>query len=195
MSRSFDKIIRKAGDPVLKQVCEPVDLGRDNLAFLADLVTVCRKYRDGTTTAAGLAAPQIGFAKRAFATNVADGGTIAVRLFINPVIVDRSAETSVDVEGCLSYPGVTKAVRRHDRIKLQWTDLKGRPREDWFGHFHARVIQHEYDHLDGVCRVGDDSPAEPMPARVAESRPVRGPSPLSRALPAIILASAMGVRR
>jgi peptide deformylase len=158
MSNKLDRLIRKFDDPVLKQVCTPFDLAKDDLSFLDQLERVCRKYSNGGITAAGLAAPQLGVSKRVYATNTADArGVVAVRLYINPRIVAVGDDDNLAEEGCLSYPGVKKVVRRYTWIDLEWTDRQGRPRRGEFEGFAARVHQHEYDHLDGKCRVGDSS--------------------------------------
>jgi len=159
MSSKIERMVRTWDDPVLKQVCTAVEPG-DKLDFVEKLVMVAKKYRSAAgVTAAGLAAPQIGIAKRVIVTNCRNTrGTVATRTMINPAIYARSLETEVAEEGCLSYPGKLKRVRRHAWIEVSWLTLERRPMSQKFSGFEARVIQHEVDHLDGVCRVGDDSP-------------------------------------
>jgi peptide deformylase len=95
----------------------------------------------------GLAGPQIGFMKRVFITQIeGDGG----RVFINPSIIETSQETAKAEEGCLSIPGVYADVARAKSIKVQAWNEKGRPFTLEAAGLMARVIQHEYDHLEGV---------------------------------------------
>lgn len=84
-------------------------------------------------------------------------GTTRETWMVNPRIVDKSETTKVGPEGCLSFPGLGKMVRRHTSITVEWLDENLKPRREVFDDFHARVVQHELDHLSGVCRVGDDS--------------------------------------
>jgi len=71
------------------------------------------------------------------------------QVFINPVILERSGYTKVDWEGCLSCPGAHVRVRRSHSIKLKYTNEEGTVVKRKFKGFDARVIQHEFDHLNG----------------------------------------------
>jgi peptide deformylase len=95
----------------------------------------------------GLAGPQIGFMKRIFITHIEND---AERVFINPSILETSQETAKAEEGCLSVPGIYADVVRSKTIKVQAWNEKGRPFTIETGGLMARVIQHEYDHLEGV---------------------------------------------
>jgi peptide deformylase len=95
----------------------------------------------------GLAGPQIGFMKRIFITRV-EGD--AERVFINPSILETSLETAKAEEGCLSIPGIYADVARAKSVKVQAWNEKGRPFTIEASGLMARVIQHEYDHLEGV---------------------------------------------
>ena len=95
----------------------------------------------------GLAGPQIGFMKRIFVTHVQ--GDIE-RVFINPSILETSHDTSKVEEGCLSIPGIYAQVVRSETIKVQAWNEKGKPFTLETGGILARVILHEYDHLEGV---------------------------------------------
>jgi peptide deformylase len=146
-----DKYLRKHGDPVLRTVCAPVEPG-EPLPFMLTMEKVCKK----TKTGVGLAAPQIGVTKRVIFLNCADAkGTVRGRFMINPVIVAASQEQNVKSEGCLSFPGVFKNIARPDWIEVEYLDERRRPRKERAHGFPARVICHEVDHLDGVCKVGD----------------------------------------
>lgn len=108
----------------------------------------------------GLAAPQIGRNDRIFVIDLSnmekdiweEGQEIPPQpmVFINPVIVDESDEGGEFEEGCLSIPDIHEAVARSDNIRLQYLDMNYQAHEGTFDGFLARVIQHEYDHLEGV---------------------------------------------
>jgi len=95
----------------------------------------------------GLAGPQVGLLERIFATHVL--GDIP-RIFINPSILETSQETLKCEEGCLSIPGVFTDVIRSKAIKIQAWNERGRPFTLEAEGILARVILHEYDHLDGI---------------------------------------------
>ena len=95
----------------------------------------------------GLAGPQIGIMRRIFVVHIE--GDIE-RVFINPSILETSQETAKVEEGCLSVPGIFADVIRSKTIKIQAWNEKGRPFTLEAAGILARVIQHEYDHLEGV---------------------------------------------
>jgi len=95
----------------------------------------------------GLAAPQVSVKKRIFITNTPDEG---LRVFINPDIIQTSFDQELYEEGCLSVPGVYGNILRPSEVTIQAWNLKGKVfRIDADGLL-ARVIQHEFDHLNGV---------------------------------------------
>ena len=101
----------------------------------------------------GLAAPQVGRNLRLFVVDVAwtQGIKYADPLvFINPVVVPMGSLSIEGPEGCLSFPGAKVTVTRHEKIHVQALGLDGKPFEMEATDLLARVIQHEYDHLDGV---------------------------------------------
>jgi len=95
----------------------------------------------------GLAAPQVGLPERIFAIHVQ--GDVP-RIFINPSIIETSQETMKYEEGCLSIPGIYTDVIRPKAVKIQAWNEKGRPFTLEASGILARVILHEYDHLDGI---------------------------------------------
>lgn len=103
----------------------------------------------------GLAAPQIGKNIRLFVVDCTPWGDenpeLAEyrRVFVNPEIYERSEETSLFEEGCLSLPGIHENVRRPVRVKMRYLDENFEPHDEEFDGLPARVIQHEYDHLEG----------------------------------------------
>ncbi len=94
----------------------------------------------------GLAAPQIGVSKRVFVAAIDDEITVMV----NPKIIWESEQTATKQEGCLSLPGLEISITRPIEIIVNYHDKKGRQRERKLKDFNARVVLHEYDHLDGV---------------------------------------------
>ena len=101
----------------------------------------------------GLAAPQIGDNRRLFVLGFEEAGTNIELAVINPVISEYfGAETPFE-EGCLSVPGVSATVMRPSGIQLDGLDLDGEPLSIRTGGFLARVIQHEFDHLQGTLFV------------------------------------------
>jgi peptide deformylase len=102
----------------------------------------------------GLAANQIGLAKRVFVmgSNNIDGFPKPFALF-NPKVLEASDETTHDKEGCLSYPDLWLSVKRPAVIRVEYQDSKGTTHEAAMSGLIARCFQHELDHLDGVCFV------------------------------------------
>jgi peptide deformylase len=120
-------------------------------ALLADMRDTMREY-DG----AGLAAPQIGVPLRVVIFGVErnprypDAEPVPYTEIINPVLVPLSDDMEEGWEGCLSVPGLRGVVSRYTRIGYTGYDPKGARIEREVGGFHARVVQHECDHLDGI---------------------------------------------
>lgn len=108
-------------------------------------------------TGAGLAAPQVHVPLRLFVFRVAgrpaetdDDHPIDNTVLINPEVEPLGAERVMRWEGCLSIPGLRAAVPRWARVRYRGVDLEGRPITAEIGGFHAGVVQHEQDHLDGI---------------------------------------------
>ena len=135
--------IKKAGDPVLKQHCEPVTwhLTKKDKKLLDDMAETMYKS-DGV----GLAAPQIGVLLRMIVIDVQDEhGLIEL---INPVITYREG-TATDTEGCLSVPDIYGEVERAARVKVEFLNRFGKKQHLTAEGLLARCIQHECDHLEG----------------------------------------------
>jgi len=133
--------IRVFGDPVLRTVCAPIDDIDDGVrALVADLVdTVELPGR------AGVAAPQIGVALRAFSYNI-DGD---IGYVLNPVLTEVRGEPVPTGEGCLAGPGLWHDALRHPWARVEGIDLDGRPVVLEGEGLLAQALQHETDHLDG----------------------------------------------
>ena len=148
------------GSPVLRKVAEEIGPDYPDFEeFLADLWETMY-HADGV----GLAAPQVGRSVRIFVVDASLGAKEEPCLadfkktFINPEIYERFGEEEVFNEGCLSLPGIHEDVKRPTGIKMRYLDDNFVPRDEEFGGYAARVIQHEYDHLDGKMFVDRLSP-------------------------------------
>ncbi len=145
--------VLRMGDPFLLRVAEPVtEFNTPPLeALIADLFDTMRAC-DG----AGLAAPQIGVGLRVVVFGVEENPRypeaepVPPTVLINPVIEPLGPEREEGLEGCLSLPGLRGAVPRYQRIRYSGFDGAGRAIEREAEGFHARVVQHEVDHLDGI---------------------------------------------
>ena len=145
--------ILKMGDPRLLRIAQPVrEFDTPELhALVADLFDTM-EAADG----AGLAAPQIGVDLQVvifgFARNqrYPDAPPVPLTVLINPVITPLSDEVEEGWEGCLSVPGLRGVVPRHARIRYTGLDPRGQAIEREAEGFHARVVQHECDHLIGT---------------------------------------------
>ena len=111
----------------------------------------------------GLAAPQIGESIRLFIVDTypfSDNEDLSVdernflkgfkKVFVNPVIISETGKECFFNEGCLSIPGLREDVKRKDSIIIEFQDLNGKYIKESFSGIAARVIQHEYDHLEGI---------------------------------------------
>ena len=118
----------------------------------------------------GLAAPQVGVQKRIIVIdlNFEDPHT-PPNIFINPEIISSSASLDTYEEGCLSIPGVYLNVLRPSSIKLSYRDEMGRPKKMNADGLMARCIQHEIDHLNGVCFVDKVTDEEELKKQLNEN--------------------------
>lgn len=145
--------VLKMGNPLLLQVSEPVTEFNS-----AELDTLIRDMFDtmAAQSGAGLAAPQIGVLRRVVIFGVEknprypDMEEVPTTILINPVIQPIGRKTEDDWEGCLSVPGLRGLVSRHTHIRYSGYDPSGQRFEREVSGFHARVVQHECDHLDGI---------------------------------------------
>jgi len=141
------------GDPRLLAIAEPVAAfdTPELHALVRDLMDTMQA-EDG----AGLAAPQIGIGLRVVVfgfdsnTRYPDADAVPETVLVNPVIEPLSDEKDDDWEGCLSVPGLRGVVPRYSRIRYSGFDQQGNIIERDARDFHARVVQHECDHLDGI---------------------------------------------
>jgi len=139
------------GDETLRQKAVPVEEINDEIRALVAEMFITMEKEEGV----GLAAPQIGRSIRLFVVKADDG---VERTFINPQIIETSQETCSFEEGCLSIPKTYEDVIRPERITIQARNEKGRRFTLEADDFLARVIQHEYDHLDGILFIDRIAP-------------------------------------
>jgi len=141
----------RLGHPVLRKRAEEVPQERFGTRKLRELAQDLVRTMHAAS-GVGLAAPQIAVPWRVFAYYVpADyGEEVPPRVLVNPVIVPLGETTEEDWEGCLSVPGLRGLVPRFVRIAVEAYSVEGEPVRYQAEHFHARVVQHELDHLDGI---------------------------------------------
>ena len=143
--REARKEIRVIGDPVLREHALEVETFDRALRKLAKRMIRIMHDAPGV----GLAAPQVGTLQRLLVYDVEDDP----KVLVNPVLDEFSDENEESDEGCLSVPGVTMPVERPVEVRVRDFDATGEPLEFRAEGFEARVIQHEYDHLEGVLIV------------------------------------------
>lgn len=140
------------GDPVLKRRGKDLEKEKIDVIQLSNDMFETMEGANGI----GLAAPQIGKSIRMF---VVDGTPIEDededmsdfrKVFINPEIIKEYGEDWVFEEGCLSIPDIREEVERIENLRIRYFDENWEEHEEEFGGMKARIIQHEYDHIEGV---------------------------------------------
>jgi peptide deformylase len=155
--------VLRMGHPLLQQVAAPVErFGTRELEALAEDMIDTMRALNG----AGIAAPQIGVSLRVVLFEVErnprypQAEAVPRTFLVNPVLTPLGDETEDGWEGCLSVPGLRGLVPRYRRLRYRGCDLHGLPIDRTVEGFHARVVQHEVDHLDGIL----------YPMRIADLR-------------------------
>ena len=148
------------GDPILRKRAREIEKdSMDVKAFVQDMYETMYAAKG-----IGLAAPQIGKGIRLF---VVDGTTLEdekedlsdfKKVFINPVIVGEEGAEWEFEEGCLSIPNIRENITRHEKVKIRYFDEDWNPVEEEYDGVKARIIQHEYDHLNGKMFIDYLSP-------------------------------------
>jgi peptide deformylase len=145
--------VLKMGDPRLLAVSEPVAaFGTPELENLLTDMRDTMQHLNG----AGLAAPQIGVGARVVIFGMEsnprypDAEAVPFTVLINPELTPLGGEIEEGWEGCLSVPGMRGLVPRYRHLRYTGLDAQGRPIDRTVSDFHARVVQHEVDHLDGI---------------------------------------------
>jgi peptide deformylase len=150
-----ERQIVKYGDPVLREVCKPVEMIDQQTKDLVSDLTDTLKQANGL----GLAAPQIGVPSRIFIVDLeAIDPTASLKVYINPEILETSDEEIEMEEGCLSFPGIYQRIFRPTRVRIRALDLNGQTFEESLDGFAARAVQHEFDHIEGKLFIDYLSP-------------------------------------
>ena len=144
--------VLKMGEPLLRQVAAPVQRFDAQLrALVADMNDTMRALNG-----AGLAAPQIGVSLRVVIFEVTSNpryphvSPVPYTVLVNPELTPLGESQEEGWEGCLSVPGLRGLVPRFKRLRYRGFDIEGAPIDRTVEGFHARVVQHEVDHLDGI---------------------------------------------
>jgi peptide deformylase len=140
------------GDPVLREECREIEENDSTLPQLIEDMFETMYQAEGV----GLAAPQIGKALRLFIVDASPFKDEEPELehfkkvFINPEMIEETGKEWGFVEGCLSIPGIRENVNRKPEITINYLDENFEEHEETFTGIAARVIQHEYDHIEGI---------------------------------------------
>jgi peptide deformylase len=145
--------VLRMGHPALRERAKPVEnLATPELRALVQDMTETMAAKNG----AGLAAPQIGVSQRVVIFGVdhnpryPDAEPVPFTVLVNPKLVILTRDVEEEWEGCLSVPGMRGIVPRYTKLRYTGFDVEGNPIERLADGFHARVVQHECDHLDGI---------------------------------------------
>ena len=143
------------GSPVLRKVAKEIDKSYPRLREFIDSMFETMQKSEGL----GLAAPQVGESIRLFVINGAplaeDDETMRdfKKTFINGQIIERTGEDVVYNEGCLSLPGIREEIIRKSNVRITYYDENFQFHDEEYDGLKARVIQHEYDHTDGILLI------------------------------------------
>jgi peptide deformylase len=148
--------IAQLGQPVLRQIAAEVPIEQVGdpkfQEFLGAMFQTLEHHKG-----AGLAAPQVFVGARVFLAAIippdVEDDPPGVVAFINPKITPLSEETTDAWEGCLSFPELLVRVRRHRAVRIDYIDINGQPAALELEDFPARVVQHEFDHLEGILTI------------------------------------------
>lgn len=148
------------GDPVLRNKAKAIDKDYPKLDEIIENMWETMYHSDGV----GLAAPQVDLSIRLFvadATAAADEDPELAnfkKVFINPEILNREGEEWVMNEGCLSLPEIREEVERPDEVTIRYLDENFVEHTETYKGYAGRIIQHEYDHLEGILFIDHLSP-------------------------------------
>ena len=148
------------GSPVLRKKAKEIEEGEEGLSDLIENLFETMYASDGI----GLAAPQVGISKRIFVIDASplkeeeEGLGNFKKVFVNPVIITQTGEKWPFNEGCLSIPNIREDVERSSNVEVEYYDENFDYHHEKYDGIRARIIQHEYDHLDGVLFIDKISP-------------------------------------
>lgn len=137
--------IKKFNEPVLRKKCKEIrKVDKKIKKLVVDMVQTMEENQG-----IGLAAPQVGVIKRVIVVQTDLEGRRILGL-VNPKILKKSPETKINIEGCLSFPGIFLRIKRAKETEVEGIDIKGKKIKIKAKGLLARVFQHEIDHLDGI---------------------------------------------
>ncbi|WP_320111754.1 peptide deformylase [Draconibacterium orientale] len=148
------------GDPLLRKKAQTIEKDHPKLDEIIENMWETMYYSDGV----GLAAPQVGLSIRLFVIDASSGADEDPELegfkkvFINPQIIETKGDEWTMNEGCLSLPEIREDVDRPDEVTIKYLDENFVEHTETYKGFAGRVIQHEYDHLEGILFVDYLSP-------------------------------------
>lgn len=152
------------GHPILRKIAAEIEPGHPGLDELIDSMFETMYQSEGV----GLAAPQVNQSIRLIVIDAApyekDNPELKgfKRVLINPTMIEESGEEWSFNEGCLSIPEIREDVMRKQKIRIQYLDREFRSHDEIYDSIPARIIQHEYDHLEGKLFVDRISPLRKM---------------------------------
>lgn len=157
MSRTLEFDLTLYPDPVLRKPSEDVRAFDDELQAIVTAMFERMRKSNGV----GLAAPQVGLKKRILVLNPTGKPEDDLAL-VNPTLVERTGDVTLFEEGCLSFPGIYAEIKRPERCRVRAFTVTGEAIEQEYDGFVSRIIQHEFDHLEGVLLVDRMSPADKL---------------------------------
>jgi peptide deformylase len=159
MAEKLQFSLTRYPEPVLRKAALPVERFDEELADTLAAMFELMYASQGV----GLAAPQVGLNRRILVLDPAgsrDDPDSAPLALVNPTVLELGGEATLYEEGCLSFPGIFAEVRRPNRCRVRAFTARGEPFEAEYTGFTSRVVQHEYDHLEGVLLVDRMSAAD-----------------------------------
>jgi peptide deformylase len=165
MSEPLEFAVTLYPEPLLRRTAEEVTTFDDDLGETVEAMYQLMFESQGV----GLAAPQVSLGRRILVMN-AEGDRDKPELnltLINPRIVERTGDKMLMEEGCLSFPGIFAEITRPEDCVVEAVDVEGQPLRLELTGFASRVLQHEYDHLEGVLLVDRMSPADRLRNKTA----------------------------
>jgi len=165
MPEALEYVLSLFPDPVLRKVAKPVEAFDDDLRRTADAMFALMFESKGV----GLAGPQVGLKLRILVLNhEGDPGKPELnQVLINPRITARRGEKTLHEEGCLSFPSIYAEVERPEECTVEYFDLDGSAQSRDLAGFESRIVQHEFDHLEGILLVDRMSPADKLQNKAA----------------------------
>ncbi|QSO53623.1 peptide deformylase [Alicyclobacillus curvatus] len=168
--------VLQLGHPLLREACSTVsELNAEKIGSLVtDLQDTLAHWRSTTTYGRGIAAPQIGVMERIVFMNVDEPWVL-----INPEIIERSTETMVVWDACLSFLCIFFQVTRNQWIRVRYQDINGESHEVFAEGEMSELLQHEIDHLDGILALDRITDMKTLCTREEFEKRYRSMSPYS----------------